>query len=100
SKHINLKPDFSAPQQRKTTLNATHFIQPPSCPTPTSTQTFPHQNNEKPPKMPHIMSYNPEPPAPRTVTGVSSSLLALFGQASSSLGMKNSYQYGCSSRMI
>ena len=58
-KHANLKTDFTAQLCGKTRLDATHFVQPPSCPKPTSTPTFPHHNNEKSKKMPHFLSFNP-----------------------------------------
>ena len=59
-KHANLKTDFTAQLCGKTRLDATHFVQPPSCPKPTSTPTFPHHNNEKSKKMPHFLSFNPD----------------------------------------
>ena len=58
-KHANLKTNFTARLCGKTRLDATHFVQPPSCPTTTSTPTFPHHNNEKSKKTPHFLSFNP-----------------------------------------
>ena len=65
-KHANLKTDFTARLCGKTRLDATHFVQPPSCPKPTSTPTFPHHNNEKSKKMPHFLSFNPDDSYPAT----------------------------------